>query len=113
MAAHEEQSERVVLIRFILKIRCRRQIAGLYGCLGFPSPPRLLTAQIIRHAPRGNLNQPAARIVRNAFPRPLNSCRDQRLLNGVLGSGEIMETADYRAEHLRRQFAQQALGTGV
>jgi hypothetical protein len=41
-------------------------------------------------------------------------CRERRPpLNGILGGGEVMETADDRAEHLRREFAQQMLGTGV
>jgi hypothetical protein len=43
----------------------------------------------------------------------LHGRRDQCLLNGVLGGGEVTETADDRAEHLRREFAQQMLGTGV
>jgi hypothetical protein len=51
--------------------------------------------------------------VRHTFPRPLHRCREQRLLNGVFGGGEIMEASSYRPEHLRRELAQQMLGTGV
>ena len=39
--------------------------------------------------------------------------RDQRFLHGVLGGGEVTKAADHRAEHLRRQLAQQVLGTDV
>src|SRR5579859_2969569 len=60
-----------------------------------------------------NLNQPAARIFGNAFPRPLKSCREQGFLNGVLGGGEVAEAADDCAEHLRRKLAQQMLGLDV
>ena len=42
----------------------------------------------------------------------MNDRCHQRLLNGILGGSEVMETADDRAEHLRRGFAQQMLGTG-
>ena len=64
---------------------------------------------MVRHATRGNLNQPAARIVRNSFPRPLGERRDHRLLHRIFGCGEVMKTANHRAEHLRRQLAQQML----
>jgi len=35
--------------------------------------------------------------------------RDQCLLHGVLGRGEVARSPDHRAEHLRRQVAQQTL----
>jgi hypothetical protein len=76
-------------------------------------PARQLPAQVIGHAPPRHLNQPGARIAGKAFPRPLNGRRDQCLLNRVLGGGEVAKTADNRAEHLRREFAQQMLGSVV
>ena len=45
--------------------------------------------------------------------RPLNGGRHQCLLNRVLSGGEVAETADDRAENLRRQLAQQMLSVGV
>src|SRR5712692_2639371 len=113
MTAHEEQGERVVLLRFIVTFSRRRLLGGLYSHGAFPAPPRLLTSNVVRHAPGGDLNQPGARIVGNALPRPLQDRCHQRLLNGILGGREIMETADHRAEHLRSEFAQQTLGSDL
>src|SRR6266700_802372 len=50
---------------------------------------------------------------RNAFPGPLRRRRDQRLLDGILGVGEVMEAANDHPKHLWRKFAQQMLGTGI
>ena len=38
---------------------------------------------------------------------PLHRRREQRFLHGVFGGGEVAKPADDRAEHLRRQLAQQ------
>ena len=51
--------------------------------------------------PRGLSGTPSA--------RPLHGRREQRLLDGVLGGGEVAEAPDHRAEHLRRELAQQVL----
>ena len=64
---------------------------------------------MIRHAAKGDLDQPSPRIARHAFFRPLCSRRNQGLLHSVLGGGEVAKTADYCAEHLRRKIAQQVL----
>ena len=76
----------------------------------FTATSRQLAANVIRHAPRGDVNQPPARIVGETFAWPLDRGRQQRLLHGVLRSGEVAEAADDRAENLRRQLAQQVLG---
>jgi len=76
MTAHEEQDERVVLLRPTFDIYRRGELARLQGCGGFPAPAGNVAARVIRHAPRGHLNQPAARIVGNSFLRPLNSRRE-------------------------------------
>jgi hypothetical protein len=39
----------------------------------------------------------------------LHSCREQRFLNGVLGCGEVMETANDRSQNLGRELAQQVI----
>ena len=104
MTAHKEQDERVVLLRLTFKL------VDLHRRGGFPAAAGQLAAQVIGHAPGGDLNQPGARIVGKAFPRPLQGGCDQCLLNGVLGVGEVTEAADDRAEHLRRKLAQQMLG---
>ena len=41
--------------------------------------------------------------------RPLQRRREQRLLHRVFRGGEVAEAADDRAEHLRRELAQQVL----
>ena len=117
MTAHKEQDESIVLIRLILDLGLnaapRRQLVEFHGRRGFPAAASQLAAQVVRHAPRSDLNQPRAGIAGKAFPRPLIGSRDQRLLNGILGVGEVAETADDRAQHLRSEFAQQILGTAV
>ena len=115
MTAHEQQDERVVLIGVSpdLQIDRRCNWFELRGRGGFPAAARRLAAQVIGHAPRGHLNQPGAWIFRTTFPRPLNGRGDQCFLNGILGAGEVAETADDRTEHLRRKFAQQMLGRRI
>ncbi len=73
------------------------------------APARELGADVIGHAPRGDLDQPAARIVGHALLRPLQRGGEQRFLHRVLGGGEVAEPPDHRAEHLRRELAQQVL----
>ena len=113
MATHKEQDERVVLIGFIPSVDGRRQLVHLHGRSGLALPAGQFAAHVVRHAAKGDLNQPGPRIVGNAFPRPLRGRRDQGLLHGVLGGGEVAKTADHRAEHLRRKIAQQVLGSDV
>src|SRR5260221_14660481 len=113
MTAHEEQDERVVLIRFILDAGRGRHVVELRGRRSFPAPAGELAAQVVGHAPGSDLNQPGARILGSAFPRPLNRRREQRLLNGVLGGGEVAETANDHAEHLRPKLAKQMPGSRV
>ncbi len=67
---------------------------------------------MIREATSRNLIQPAARIRGDSLRGPLRGRRDQRLLNRVLGIGEIAVTTGERAEHLRREVAQQVSDTG-
>jgi len=43
----------------------------------------------------------------------LRGSGDQRFLHGVLAGSEITKTSQRRAEHLRRQVAQQLLGSTV
>ena len=113
MATHEEQHKGVVLLRFIFNVGRGHRLAGLHCHGAFAEPSSRRAAQVIGHTPRGDLNQPAARIVGNALLRPLYGRCHQRLLHGILGGCEIMETADDRAEHLRRKLAQQMLGSRV
>ena len=113
MATHKEQDERVVLPGFAPSIDGRRELVHLHGCGGLALTAGEFAAHVVGHAAEGDLNQPGARIVRDAFPRPLRSRRDQSLLHCVLGGGEVAKTADDRAEHLRRKFAQQMLGSDV
>jgi len=116
MAAHEEEDQGVVPFHSVdvvgrqndlLVDRCRDD-----GCR-FPSSPRGLAAHEIRHAPGGNLDQPAARVVGHAFARPLHTCGEEGFLDRVFRGREVLETAYDRAEHLRRQLAEQVLARGV
>jgi hypothetical protein len=68
-----------------------------------------LTAELVDQPPLGRLDQPAARLFRNAVSCPVHRCREQRLLDGVLGCVEVAEPPGERAEDLRRQLAQQVL----
>ena len=116
MAAHEEQHERVVVVDGDLAVGRRDE-----GPVGpelardglLAAPPRDLAAHAIGHAPEGDLDEPPARIVGHALARPLHRRRDQRLLHRVFGGGEVAVAADDRAEHLRRELAQQVSDGGV
>ena len=80
-----------------------------------PSPRRFATttsafaAEMIGDSPRSDLNQPAARVFRESFLRPLQRGGKQRLLHCVLSGAEVAGATDHRAENLRCQFAQQVL----
>ena len=113
MTAHEEQNERVILLDMTVDFGHGRQIIKFHGHGGFPAPTGELASQVIGHAPASDLDKPGARIVRRAFFGPLKRCCEQRLLDGVFSVGEIMEAANDDPEHLRREFAQQMLGTVI
>ena len=80
---------------------------------GLTAAPGQIGAQVIRHAPGGDLDQPAARILGNTLFGPLQSGGEERLLNGVFRGGKVPEPPDDRAEHLRRELTQQMLGVAV
>jgi len=72
-------------------------------------PASLFAAQPVGHPPRCHVDQPAHGVVRRSLCRPLLGGRDQRLLHGVLGVGEVAEPPHDDPEGLRRRFTQQAL----
>ena len=112
--AHEQQDQRVVVRGRGVAIRGRGEVApALLEDDGLAPPPRDLAADVVGHPPRRDLDQPRARMLRHALLRPLHRGGEERLLDGVLGAGEVAEAADHRAEHLRRERAQQLLGSGV
>ena len=120
MTAHEEQDERVVLVHPALDASCaearsevvkRRLGRDLQDDRRLAAAPGQLGAQVIRHASRGDLDQPAARVVGNALLRPLHGRREECLLHGVFGGGKVAESPDDRAENLRRELAQQVLAS--
>ena len=79
----------------------------------FPATPGQIGAQVVRHAPRGDLDEPAPRVVWHALVGPLHRRREQGLLHRVFRGGEITEATEHRAENLRRELAQQVLAGGV
>ncbi len=111
MTAHHQQVQRVVLVRGSDGVRRRRRLGRHlehHDC--FAAAAGDLGADLVGQASGGDVDQPPARIGRQAVARPLPRRRQQRLLHRVLGGREIAEAADDRAEHLRRQLAQQAVG---
>jgi hypothetical protein len=64
---------------------------------------------MIGHSAGGNMNQPRARVLGDAFTRPLFGSINKGLLPGVFGSSEVVKAANDGPEHLRRQFPQQML----
>ena len=93
--------------------RRRNDERNVLGRHGLAIAAGHLAAHVIGHAPQRHVDQPAARIVRHAVARPLRGRGDQRLLHGVLARGEVAEPPQHRAEHLRREIAQQVLGSTV
>jgi hypothetical protein len=113
VAAEEEQGEGVVLAGSAVRARrwCGEGVAWRErGDLVLPGPARLLRAQGVGQAACGDLDQPTARVGRDTGPRPLLGRRQQGLLYGVLGEGEVAVTPYQRPEDLRRVAAQQVLG---
>ena len=114
VTAHEQQDERVVPLGRSGIAEPRPGIGdGRPGSEFFAVASCCVAADVVRHAPGGHVNQPAARVVRHAFLRPLHAGGDERLLYRVFGGGEVLEAADRRAENLRRELAQQILGSRV
>ena len=116
MAAHEEQDEGIILLWGVVAVggagnlQLRRHETDhdrLTAAAGHLGP------DVIGNPPRRDLIKPGARVVGHALARPLRGRGDQRLLNRVLRSAEVAEPPDDRAEHLRREVAQQVLGTDV
>jgi hypothetical protein len=115
MATHEQEKKRVIAWIRVLRVRDSR--GGMKERVSsrglFAAPARRLAARVIGHPPRGDLDQPAARVLRKPVARPLNGRCDQRLLHGIFGRGEVSVASDDAAENLWRQLAQQALGAAI
>jgi hypothetical protein len=106
MAAHEEHDQRVVPIG---DLGCRRLLPRREP---LPVSPRLLAPPLVDQPPRRGLDEPPARMLRDSVSRPVPGRREQGLLDGVLGGGEVAGAAGQQAEDLRRQLAQQVLDVG-
>ena len=98
MAAHEQQDQRVVLLGRARRRRRAGATCSSAGACATTTASRRRRAssraEVIGHAPRGDLDQPAARVVGHALARPLQRRREQRLLDRVLGRGEVAEAPD-------------------
>src|SRR5690606_15997850 len=66
-----------------------------------------LSADMVLHAPRSNLDQPAAGMIRHAVLRPLHGSGEQGFLHRVFRGGEVAVAPDDGGENLWRKFAQQ------
>ena len=113
VTAHEQQDEGVVLLAVAVASGFRMRGGRdrrLHDDHGLAPPPGELGAQVIGHAPRGDLDQPAARIVGHPLGGPLDGRGEQGFLNRIFRGREIAEAPDDRAENLRRKLAQQVLG---
>jgi hypothetical protein len=112
VAAHEHQQQGVVRLASARgSVGRRRQRLASHRLL--PIPPRRFAADAVGHPPRGDVDQPAGRTLRQALGRPLPRRVDHRLLHRVLGVGEVAEPPRHRGEGPRRRFAQQALDFAV
>ena len=112
MTAHEEQRQRVVAVDHQILVRRRDERPfrpQLTAHARLAVAARKLAAQVIRDAPQCHVVQPASRIRRNALRGPLRRGGDERFLQRVLRRVEIAVLPRDRAEHLRRECAQQAL----
>ena len=114
MAAHEQQHERVVGIDLRLAVERRRdddrRVVGDH-CLAVAA--RDLAADVIGHAPQRDVEQPAARIVGHAVARPLLAAAISASCTASSRRREVAKAPDHRAEHLRREVAQQVLDAAV
>ena len=103
MAAQIQQGERVILVGRPAPGR-RLQCGAL-----FAPPASALTPPFVDQSPGGDGHQPRAWIFGNAFGCPLERRGEECLLHGVLARVELSVPPHQRAEHLRRQLAQQIL----
>src|SRR5262245_34171640 len=115
MAAQEEQDEGVVPARVFSRVRLGTGVrhGPLAGGDRLAAPPGELAPHVVGEAARGDPDEPAPGVVGYALFRPLPRRRDERLLNRVLGGGEVGEAPGHRAEHPRRQLPEQSRGAGL
>jgi hypothetical protein len=99
MGGHEQDRQGVVPIGHVGCLALVRDRSAL----AFAA--RTVAAVLVDQAPRRRLQEPGARILRDAVDRPAGRGRDQRLLDGVLCSGEVAVAARERAKDLRRAVA--------
>jgi hypothetical protein len=102
MTTHEQQRQRVIALRFHTNQWFWDGGLRAHCCFRFAAPPGDLAAQMIRHAPGRNLNQPTTGIFGDSIAGPLNCGSQQSLLNCVLAGDEVVESANHGGEHLWR-----------
>ena len=107
MAAEEEEQQRVVGAGRLRPVRLE-QLGVLLA-----TPARTLAAQLRRPSAARRPGSASCAGCRAAPLGPLARGRDERLLHGVLGGVEVVVAPHERAEDLRRELAQQALGGAV
>src|SRR6266850_1544995 len=104
MAAEEEESEGVVLLRGGALARQVENSSGLLSMLS-----RGLASPGVDEASRGHGQQPRSGVVGHAVGGPLPGSGEKRFLHGVLARVELRVPPHERAQDLRRKLAHQVL----
>ena len=113
MAAGEDQPQHVVLQDAVFRLVLRKPFAD--AVIGQELGLDLLAlgekahvpAQAVDRLVAADIDQPGARICRDAFARPLRKRRREGILHGVFGELEIAEQADQRGHNATALMAEQ------
>ena len=86
--------------------------SGPGGGQQLTAPPGVVGPVLVGHPARGHPDQPAHRVVRRPLGGPAQRGRQQRLLDRVLGAGEVPVPPRDHPKDLRRALPEQVLGGG-
>ena len=113
MAAGEDQPQDVVLQRALRRLLLRNPFANpkLGHLLGFDlfalGEKAHMTPQPVDRLMAADIDEPGARIGRDAFARPLHDGGCEGILHGVLGELEVAKEADQRGQNAAALVAEQ------
>src|SRR5262245_29617846 len=109
MAAHEEQSERVVAVRWLLVQVRRHERHGSIGGLLLSLPAGAFASPVVDERPAGDGEEPGPGPIRHTLLRPLRDSGEGRLLSRVLARIELAVLPYEGGEDLRCELPQQVL----